>query len=116
MNNLLAQIKNPAINPNIGNFGNPADSAQKIAGLIAMILKIGLMMAAIMSLLYLLWGGLDWVVSGGDKGNVENAKNKITHAIIGLAVTALLVAIIQFVGGFLQIDVLNLSLPTAADI
>ncbi|MCL5675949.1 MAG: hypothetical protein M1120_02380 [Patescibacteria group bacterium] len=109
-------ITNPAINAAIGTLGSQGDAAGKFAGFIALILRLGLIIAAVMSLLYLLWGGLDWVVSGGDKTSVENARNKIIHAIIGLAIVALLVAIIQFVGGFLQINLLNLTIPTASDI
>ena len=100
----LAQITNPAIDPKIGTLANQGDAAGKFAGFIALILRLGLIIAAVMSLLYLLWGGLDWVVSGGDKTSVENARNKIVHAIIGLSLVALLVALIQFIGGFLQID------------
>lgn len=109
----LAQIENPALSPNIGTQG---DFAAKLAGFIALILKLGLVIAAIMSLLYLLWGGIDWVVSGGDKTSIENARNKIVHAIIGLAIVAIMVAIFQFVGGVLQINLLNLTIPTAGDI
>lgn len=112
----LAQITNPAINQNIGKLASGTDAASKFAGFIALILRLGLIIAAIMSLLYLLWGGIDWVVSGGDKTSVENARNKIIHAIIGLTIVALLVALIQFIGGFLQIDLLKLTIPTASDI
>lgn len=116
MKTLLAQITNPAISSNIGNIASGTDAAAKFAGFIALIIKVGVVMAAVASLLYLLWGGIDWVVSGGDKGNVENARNKITHAIIGLAVVVLLIAILNFLGGVLQIDLLNLNIPTASDI
>lgn len=112
----LAQITNPAINSNIGSLSNQAAAVSKFAGFIALILRLGLIIAAVLSLLYLLWGGLDWVVSGGDKASVENARNKIIHAIIGLALVALTVALLQFVGGFLQINLLNLTIPTASDI
>ncbi len=114
--NLLAQITNPAIDKSIGNLGSQTNAASKFAGFIALILRLGLIIAAIMSLLYLLLGGINWVVSGGDKTAVENARNMIIHAVIGLAITALLVALIQFVGGFLQINLLNLTIPTVSDI
>ncbi|MBI3385037.1 hypothetical protein HY030_02490 [Candidatus Gottesmanbacteria bacterium] len=107
---LLSQITNPAISANIGT---PGDFAGKLAGFIAVILKLGLVIAAVMSLVYLLWGAFEWVVSGGDKTNLENARNKIVHSVIGLAIVALLIAIAQFVGGFLQINLLNLPIPTA---
>ncbi len=110
---LLAQITNPAISANIGT---PGDFGGKLAGFIALILKLGLVMAGVMSLIYLLWGAFEWIVSGGDKTNIENARNKIMQAIIGLALVALVIAISQFVGGVLQINLLNLPIPTAGDI
>lgn len=116
MTNLLSQITNPAISQNIGSVASGADAASKFAGFIALILKVGVVLAAVMSLLYLLWGAFDWIVSGGDKGNIENARNKITHSVIGLAAVVMLLAVARFVGGFLGIDLLNLSLPTASDI
>jgi len=39
-------------------------------------------------LMYLIWGAIDWLMSQGDKQKLENAKNKITHAILGLAILA----------------------------
>jgi Na+/melibiose symporter-like transporter len=116
MNNMLfAQITNPAIDSKIGVLASGQDAASKFAGFIGLTVKVGVMLAAVMCLVYLLWGGIDWVVSGGDKGNVENAKNKITHAIIGLAAVVLLVAVVNFLGGILGINLLNLSVPTASD-
>lgn len=116
VNFYLAQITNPVINKNIGELASNSDAAGKFAGFIALILRLGVIIAAIMSLVYLLLGGINWVLSGGDKTNVENAKNMIVHAIIGLAIVVLLVALITFIGGFLQINLLNLTIPTAGDI
>lgn len=49
---------------------------------IVMILGVGLCMAM------LFWGGIDWIISQGDKANYEKARNKITYAVIGLAMIA----------------------------
>lgn len=113
---LLAQIINPAINPNIGAFGDQAAAAPKFAGFLAIILRLGLMLGAILSLIYLLWGGFEWIVSGGDKTNLENARNKIIQAVIGLGLIAAVIAIMNFIGSVLQINLLNLTVPTAGDI
>jgi bacteriorhodopsin len=40
--------------------------------------------AAILTLFYLLWAGINWVMSEGDKAKITQARNKITYAIIGL--------------------------------
>jgi hypothetical protein len=50
------------------------------------------------SVVYFLWGAVDWILSGGDKEKVSNARKKMTHALIGLALLALSFVIIRTVG------------------
>lgn len=66
---------------------------------------VGITLAGVGALVYLLWGGVDWIVSGGDKTAVENARNKITHAIIGLAIVVAIWAMFGLVQTFLGIRV-----------
>jgi hypothetical protein len=61
------------------------NAANALPGLITFILVI----AVIIALIYLIWGGIKWITSGGDKGNVETARNQIIAAIIGLIVAFL---------------------------
>jgi hypothetical protein len=42
-------------------------------------------------------GGLKYITSGGDSGNVTGAKNTILYAIIGLVIVALAQFIVRFV-------------------
>lgn len=42
--------------------------------------------AALLTLAYLIWAGINWVMSDGDKAKITQARNKITYAIIGLVV------------------------------
>ena len=42
-------------------------------------------------------GGLRYVLSGGDSGSVNNAKNTILYAVVGLIVAAMAYAIVNFV-------------------
>lgn len=109
-------IINPVISQSIGVLTNQADSAVKLAGFIAMFLRISLILGSVFSLLYLVWGAFEWIVSGGDKGAIENARNKIIHAVIGLSLVALVLVLINFIGSFLQIDLLNLIIPTASNL
>jgi len=36
----------------------------------------------------LVWGGVEWMTAGSDKGHVENAQKRITNALIGLTIVA----------------------------
>lgn len=51
----------------------------------------------IIAVIMLIWGGIRYVVSGGDAKKVTDAKNTILYAIIGLIISFLAYAIIQFV-------------------
>lgn len=85
---------------------------------ISNVVSVGITLGAVATLLYLLWGGFDWLTSGGDKSNIENARNKITAAIVGLIIVAIVWVLFGFVQGFLGINITNgsgvSSAPTPA--
>ena len=76
------------------------------------VLSIVMVIAALMVFLYLIWGGIEWITSGGDKGKTESARNKITSAVIGLIVVAASYAILTLVLNFLGFADLNEVLQT----
>ena len=69
--------------------------ASDIGGVISSMLTLIIAIAALAVFLYLIWGGIQWITSGGDKGKTEEARNKITAAVIGLIVLAASYAILQ---------------------
>lgn len=48
---------------------------------------------------FLIWGGFKYIKSRGDPSRIQNAKDAITNAIIGLGVSLGSVAIVSFIGG-----------------
>lgn len=112
--NLLAQLRNPVLPDKIGGGTNPdyTTGGTAIGGFISSI--IGGMMAIgfILTLLYLLTGAFHWITSGGDKANLENARNKITHAIVGLIILASVWAVMILVGQFIGLDFTKLPIPS----
>ncbi|MBI3980491.1 hypothetical protein HY345_00665 [Candidatus Microgenomates bacterium] len=65
--------------------------------------------AAVFALFYLLWGAFDWITSGGDKGAIEGARNKIMASILGLTLAAAVWAIFGIVQVFLGINIAQIS-------
>ena len=55
----------------------------------------------IVSVVMLIYGGLRYVLSGGDNKKVTDAKNTILYAIIGLVIAILSYSIVKFVIGIL---------------
>jgi hypothetical protein len=88
------------INVNLDSAGfKITDFGKLLTGLLNMVMFI----AALLVFAYLIWGGIQWITSGGDKGKTEDARNKITAAIIGLAVVAASYAIFVLVTSFLGV-------------
>jgi hypothetical protein len=56
-------------------------------------IKAAVILGSVVFFVLLVAGGLQWLMSGGDKTQVEGARNRITSAVIGLAVLALSYAI-----------------------
>lgn len=69
--------------------------APNLGAVISSALNIVMLIAAILVFLYLIMGGIEWITSGGDKGQTEKARNKITAAIIGLIILAASYALLQ---------------------
>ena len=57
-----------------------------------MLLAIG-----ILAVIMIIWGGIRYVLSGGDSGAVSSAKKTILYAVVGLIVAILAYAIVNFV-------------------
>lgn len=53
--------------------------------------------AGIIAVVMLIWGGVRYIISGGDQKKVTDAKNTILYAILGLVVALLSYAIVNFV-------------------
>lgn len=69
-------------------------------------------LAVVIALLYLLYGGVKWITSRGEKTEVEGARNHIIAAIIGLIVVFLAVFILSIVLSAFGISLTELKIPT----
>lgn len=64
----------------------PAGRFTNLASLITNALPILFSIAGVILLLYLLWGGFDYLTSMGDPKKAESGRGKITNAIIGFII------------------------------
>lgn len=71
--------------------------AENFGPMIATLITFAFILAVILALMYLVWGGIKWITSGGDKTNVETARNHIVAAIIGLVLVFLSYFILNLV-------------------
>lgn len=68
------------------------------------VVNILIVIAAILSLFFLIWGGIKWITSGGDKTKVDEARKTLTAAIIGLIITLLAFFIITLIASLFGIE------------
>ncbi len=108
---ILAQITNPVLPPLLGS-GTTEQGGTVIGKLVSNIAGLLFIFAFFLTFMYLLLGGIQWLTSGGDKAQLEQARNKITNAMIGLIIVAAAYAIFTLIGQFLGIDIKALKIPS----
>lgn len=98
------QIRNPAIS---ADFGNAVSPAMALGNIIVTLWRTAVTLGSIALLVMLIYGALEWILAGGDKGKIESARNRITQSIIGLLVLVGTVAISLFISSLLGINLLK---------
>lgn len=78
-----------------------------VGQLVSAVVGTLLILAALMAFLFLIMGGIQWITSGGDKTHMEEARNKITHAIVGLIIVGAAWAVMMLVQNFLGINIIG---------
>ncbi len=85
-------------------------------GIVIWIINLFILINVLMSLIFLIYAGIQLIMSGGDlgsiakegaKGNIgriKTAKNAITYSIIGLVLTVLALTIVKTIEFFLGVD------------
>ena len=74
-------------------------SGTTVNTLIATVINILSLVVGVVAVIMIIIGGLKYITSGGDSGNISGAKNTILYAIIGLVFVALAQVIVRFVLG-----------------
>jgi hypothetical protein len=93
----------------------PENSISSIGTLVSSGITAVIVIAGLMTFVYLVWGGIEWLTSGGDKSKYEAARDRITAALIGLAIVSAAWAIMQLISFFFGIDITKLQFKSAAD-
>ncbi len=72
-----------------------------------------IVIAVLLALGYLIWGGIKWVMSGGDKTALEEARNHIVAAVIGLVIIFMVYLVLNIIlRFFIGKGISELQLPT----
>jgi hypothetical protein len=96
-------ITETSIDPCISNPELTTCKASNISvgGALGTVIQFLFVIAVVLALGFLVFGGIKWITSGGDKGGVEAARNMIIAAIIGLIIVFLAYVVLNLVLTFL---------------
>lgn len=78
--------------------------------LISRIIGLLFVFGALAFFFMLLWGAVSWILSGGDKAHLENAKGRITNAIVGFVLLLGTFAIVKLIEAFFGINILSIDI------
>ncbi len=78
-----------------------------LSSLVTNLISALFVIAAIAIVVMVLWGALEWIISGGNKDKLSSAQKRITTALIGAAVLALSFVILRVVGEILNFNILG---------
>jgi len=101
--NFLTPLSTHALSLTIGQGASAArgvDQAETLfgaSGIFTTLSNFMLFIVGALSVIMIIIGGLRYVISGGDNSNVTSAKNTILYAVVGLVVSMLAYAAINFV-------------------
>ena len=66
-------------------------------GLVGDLITFAFILAVIVALAFLIYGGIRWIAAGGDKTQIEGAREAITGAVIGLVIVFLAYFILNII-------------------
>ena len=99
LSKLIAQNPFGTVNAPPGSQNLGPDPVAGTSKFIGVVIQGMFAIAALLALFYMLWGAIDWIVSGGDKAKIEKAQLKITHAVIGVIMVVVAFAIFVVIAG-----------------
>lgn len=112
----------PFIMATTGVFGTneeidltPSSGFESLAGfsigsLVRNLITLAMVIASIVAFGFLIFGGIMWITSGGDKSKTEQARNTITAALVGLIIVFGSWAIMQIIEAVFGVSILQLNL------
>lgn len=99
-------IKNPLLGDSLGSISGVDFFSQLIPKAIGLLFVFG----ALAFFFMFLWGAISWILSGGDKAHVENAKGRITSAIVGFILMISTFAVVRLIETFFGVDILSIDI------
>lgn len=91
-----------------GQFSNVVNYTP--TGFVQSAINILLVAAGLVAFFWLLVGGVQWIMAGGDKEGTEKARKRITAALIGLAIVFSVFALVKILEQVFGVSLMNFNL------
>ena len=93
-----------------GLTSNPC--AAKANTVISRLILIIFVVASLLAFFFLIYGGIKYILSGGNKDGTAAARGMIIAAVVGLVLVFLSFLIMKIVGTVIVVDLFNLTIPS----
>jgi hypothetical protein len=104
------RITNPAFGGGaLSGIGRGSDFFAK---LIPNLITLGLVASFVIFFFYLLYGGIRWIMAGGDKSNLESARSHVTNAVVGLFIILSMWALTMLIENVFSINILRINISS----
>lgn len=103
---VFAQVPQPPVDINAVN----AVPNFTVNQAVTFIVRLLIIVAFIISFIFLLIGGVRWIASGGDAKAVEGARNMVTAALVGLVIVLASFALIRLIEFFFRVTIISAPL------
>lgn len=76
-----------------------ASTGSDLPGIASKVVNVMLFIVGILAVIMIIFSGIRYITAHGDKGQVEGAKNTLIYAIVGLIVSIVAYALVNWVVG-----------------
>ncbi|MBN1168704.1 hypothetical protein JXA63_02320 [Candidatus Woesebacteria bacterium] len=99
-------ITNPIFNYGSGNF------VTIVQDVILTLVNVFFVIGVVTFFFMLVWGGIQWISSGGEQQKLANAKARVQNALIGLFLLLSTFAIVSIVENVFDVDILTINIDS----
>lgn len=114
---LISSAQAAITNPVIGDLGTSegTEDGSKFINYVVYLWRVSINLGALAVIVYFIWGAVEWITAGSDSKKTENARSRMSNAIIGLVILVSSFTILSFISKIFfgdSFDLLQLTLPT----
>jgi len=99
-------INNPALSNRIAGL----TSEEFLSRLLSVVLGLAFIIGSLAFFFIFIVGAIEWITSGGDKVKVDDAKRKLTNALVGLILLFSIFAIANLIDTVFGVNITSFSL------